>query len=333
MTFSFSSCRPKSSFISSLLLFLPLLLLISSSFADLSFNFYGNSCPGAEFIVRNTVRSASTTDLSVLGKLLRLIFHDCFVQGCDGSVLIRGNGTERSDPGNASLGGFNVIESAKNVLEIVCPGIVSCADILVLAARDAVEALGGPVVAIPTGRRDGTVSVAENVRPNIIDTDFTVDKMINVFSSKGLSVQDLVVLSGAHTIGAAHCNTFNSRFKIDPRGNFELVDASLDNSYAQTLLNKCSSSIDPTATVVNNDPETSSTFDNQYYRNLQAHKGLFQTDSALMEDDRTRKIVEILANDEESFFERWTESFIKMSVIGVRVGEEGEIRRSCSFVN
>lgn len=222
--------------------------------------------------------------------------------------------------------------------------------------------LGGPVVAIPTGRRDGTVSSAENVRPNIIDTDFTVDKMINIFSSKGLSVQDLVVLSGiytfldvkkkqetlsinpdlkfdyntitgAHTVGAAHCNTFNSRFKRDPRGNFELIDASLDNSYAQTLLNKCSSSMDPTTAVVNNDPETSSTFDNQYYKNLLAHKGLFQTDSALMEDDRTRKIVEILANDEESFLERWTESFMKMSVIGVRVGEEGEIRRSCSSVN
>ncbi|CAA7032973.1 unnamed protein product [Microthlaspi erraticum] len=328
MAFPYSSCKQKSTFLT----FLPLLLLISSSVADLSFNFYAGSCPGAEFIVRNTVRSASTTDPSVLGKLLRLIFHDCFVQGCDASVLIRGNGTERSDPGNASLGGFTVIESAKNVLEIFCPGIVSCADILVLAARDAVEALGGPVVAIPTGRRDGTISVAANVRPNIIDTDFTVDKMINVFTSKGLSVQDLVVLSGAHTIGAAHCNTFNSRFKRDPRGNLELIDSSLDNSYAQTLLNKCSSSMDPTTTVVNNDPETSSTFDNQYYRNLLAHKGLFQTDSALMEDDRTRKIVEVLASDGESFFERWSESFVKMSVMGVRVGEDGEIRRSCSAV-
>lgn len=91
--------------------------------------------------------------------------------------------------------------------------------------------------------------------------------------------------------------------------------------------------MDPTTTVVNNDPETSSTFDNQYYRNLLAHKGLFQTDSALVEDDRTRKIVEVLASDEESFFERWSESFVKMSVMGVRVGEEGEIRRSCSAVN
>lgn len=139
-------------------------------------------------------------------------------------------------------------------------------------------------------------------------------------------------LSGAHTIGASHCNAFDGRFKRDSKGNFELIDASLDNSYAETLMNKCSSS-SSTSLTVSNDPETSSRFDNQYYKNLEAHKGLFQTDSALMEDDRTRKMVEDLASDEESFFERWRESFVKLSMVGVRVGEDGEIRRSCSSFN
>lgn len=60
-------------------------------------------------------------------------------KGCDGSVLLEGNATERTDPANTSLGGFPVIDSAKNVLEIFCPETVSCADILALAARDAVE--------------------------------------------------------------------------------------------------------------------------------------------------------------------------------------------------
>ena len=59
-------------------------------------------------------------------------------QGCDASVLIQGNGTERTDPANLSLGGFNVIDAAKRLLEVVCPATVSCSDIIVLAARDAV---------------------------------------------------------------------------------------------------------------------------------------------------------------------------------------------------
>ena len=55
---------------------------------------------------------------------------------------------------------------------------------------------GGPVVQIPTGRRDGKVSAASNVRPNIVDTSFKMDEMIKLFSSKGLSLDDLVTLSG-----------------------------------------------------------------------------------------------------------------------------------------
>ena len=64
--------------------FLVLVLLCvaaaSPSSASLSFNFYAASCPAAEVIVSNTVRSASSSDPTVPGKLLRLVFHDCFVE-------------------------------------------------------------------------------------------------------------------------------------------------------------------------------------------------------------------------------------------------------------
>lgn len=68
-----------------------------------------------------------------------MIFVVTYIQGCDGSVLLRGNGTERTDPANKSLDGFSVVESIKQLLEVLCPGTVSCADILALAARDIVE--------------------------------------------------------------------------------------------------------------------------------------------------------------------------------------------------
>ncbi|WJZ85400.1 hypothetical protein VitviT2T_004939 [Vitis vinifera] len=324
-----------------LLVFSPQLLILllfsfaafpSPSSSRLAFNFYGASCPSAEFIVKNTVRSASSFDPTIPGKLLRLLFHDCMVEGCDASVLLQGNDTERSDPANASLGGFSVINSAKRVLEIFCPGTVSCADILALAARDAVEIVGGPMLQIPTGRRDGRASVASVVRFNIIDTSFSMDEMMKLFSSKGLSLDDLVILSGAHTIGSAHCSAFSDRFQADSKGTLTRIDTSLDKAYANELRKKCPSSVSSSVTV-NNDPETSFLFDNQYYRNLMAHKGLFQSDSVLFSDKRTKKMVEDLANNQNSFFERWGQSFLKLTIIGVKSDDEGEIRQSCEVAN
>ncbi|KAK6158753.1 hypothetical protein DH2020_006067 [Rehmannia glutinosa] len=283
-------------------------------------------------MVKNTVRSASDLDPTVPGKLLRLFFHDCFVEGCDASVLLQGNGTERSDPANKSLGGFSVIDSAKRVLEIFCPETVSCADILALAARDAVEFAGGPNIQIPTGRKDGRNSTAVNVRPNIIDTSFTLDEMAKIFSAKGLSMDDLVILSGAHTIGRSHCSSFNDRFKLDSNGNLTLMDSSLDRQYAAQLTKMCPVGASDDSITVNNDPGTPLQFDNQYYKVLLEHKGLFQSDSALLNDARTRNRVLEFANNQDSFFERWGVSFLKLSSIGVKTGDEGEIRQSCSIV-
>jgi peroxidase/lariat debranching enzyme len=60
---------------------LVLLYVVSSPcFASLFFNFYGASCPAAELIVSNKVRSASSSDPTIPGKLVRLVFHDCFVE-------------------------------------------------------------------------------------------------------------------------------------------------------------------------------------------------------------------------------------------------------------
>ncbi|THG22376.1 hypothetical protein TEA_012596 [Camellia sinensis var. sinensis] len=384
-----TSCYPTAHF-QKLLMLLVIFIVSSSSSSsssssNLSFDFYAASCPPAELIVRNTVRSASSDDPSLPGKLLRLLFHDCFVEGCDASVLLEGNKTERTDPANTSLGGFSVINSAKRVLEIFCPetvscadivalaardaveivillaaektdpantslggfsvinsakrvleifcpGTVSCADIVALAARDAVEITGGPAIQIPTGRRDGRVSAASNVRPNIVDTSFSLDEMIKLFSSKGLSLDDLVTLSGAHTIGSAHCSAFSDRFQVDPKGNLTLIDSSLDKNYALELTKQCPAGASASITV-NNDPGTPLLFDNQYYKELLAHKGLFQSDSVLLNDKRTMNRVVEFANKQASFFDSWGGAFLKLTSVGVKTGDEGEVRQLCSMTN
>lgn len=63
------------------------------------------------------------------------------MQGCDGSVLLEdqdGIVSELGAPGNGGITGFNIVNDIKTAVENVCPGIVSCADILALSSRDAV---------------------------------------------------------------------------------------------------------------------------------------------------------------------------------------------------
>lgn len=100
--------------------------------------FYRATCPQVESIVRSTVQSHFRMDPSIAPGLLRMHSHDCFVRGCDASVLLAGPNSERTAVPNRTLKGFEVIDDAKSQLEDVCPGVVSCADILALAARDSV---------------------------------------------------------------------------------------------------------------------------------------------------------------------------------------------------
>ncbi|XWS39705.1 hypothetical protein CRYUN_Cryun18bG0077900 [Craigia yunnanensis] len=97
--------------------------------------FYSSSCPLAESIVSSTVQSHLQSDPSVGPAILRMHFHDCFVHGCDASILIDGPDSEKQAPPNLGVRGYEVIDDAKAQLEATCPGVVSCADIL---ARDAV---------------------------------------------------------------------------------------------------------------------------------------------------------------------------------------------------
>lgn len=156
--------------------------------------FYRYSCPNAEAIVSDVVRFFYQNDRTIAPGLLRMHFHDCFVRGCDGSILIDGSSSEKTAVPNLTLRGFEVIDDAKKELESICPGVVSCSDILALAARDSVYLTGGPRWNVPTGRRDGFVSSASDVNlPSFTDS---VDEQKRKFADVGLNARDLVALLG-----------------------------------------------------------------------------------------------------------------------------------------
>ncbi|CAH2072328.1 unnamed protein product [Thlaspi arvense] len=129
-------------------LLLSILMFGALGIAQLSSDFYSNTCPNVTIIARSLIEQASRSDVRLTAQFTRLHFHDCFVNGCDGSVLLDAapaNGVEgekKAFQNDNSLDGFEVIDDIKTALENVCPGVVSCADILSIAAEISVSLCG-----------------------------------------------------------------------------------------------------------------------------------------------------------------------------------------------
>ncbi|KAL9410135.1 hypothetical protein AB3S75_043984 [Citrus x aurantiifolia] len=298
---------------------------------ELQFNIYNDSCPEAEAIIFSWVENAVMEDSRMAASLLRLHFHDCFVNGCDASVLLDDTGDfvgEKTAPPNLnSLRGFEVIDAIKSDLESVCPETVSCADILAVAARDSVVLTAGPSWEVPMGRRDSFSANKAAATNGIPAPNSSLTDLVAKFQNVGLTLQDMVALSGAHTMGKARCSTFSSRLQSSSNTNGP------DNNpdFLQSLQQLCSGSdIDALAQL---DLVTPATFDNQYYINLLSGEGLLPSDQILVSQDQTREIINSYAEDTSVFFEDFKISMLKMGSLGPASGNDGEIRRNCRVIN
>ncbi|XP_062114951.1 peroxidase 65-like [Humulus lupulus] len=301
----------------------------------LSLDYYRETCPDFAKIIHDNIESKQFLHPAIAPGTLRLFFHDCMVEGCDASVLISSNEaktTERDADANHSLSddAFDVVVSAKATLEQSCPGIVSCADILAQTTRDLVTKIGGPFYKVLLGRKDGLLSEATNVEGNIPRPNQTMDQLIRIFESRGLTIYDMVALNGAHTIGFSHCKEFSDRLfhfnKTNP------TDPDLNPLFATTLKITCENIIDLGISVVN-DLRSPLSFDNMYYKNLNKGFGLLRSDNALVKDPRTKPIAESFAADQKVFFRAFSQAMEKLSVYNVKTGQEGEVRLVCDAFN
>ncbi|CAN6467827.1 unnamed protein product [Victoria cruziana] len=302
--------------------------------AGLRHSFYKKSCPYAEDTVRSITWAHVSKNSALPAKLLRMQFHDCFVRGCDASILLNSTANSKAEkeaPPNLSLSGFDVIDDVKSKLEETCPGVVSCADIIALAARDAVSfQYKKPMWDVLTGRRDGRVSLLSEANANIPSPFSDFATLLRNFSSKGLGHEDLVVLSGAHTIGVGHCNLFSKRlYNFTGKGD---ADPSLDPTYAAFLRTQCKGLSD-NATAVAMDPLTPLSFDNRYFAGVKQHRGLFQSDAALLTNAESQSVVKQMLKGPHYFFARFAHSINKMGSVGVLTGNAGEIRKKCYVIN
>lgn len=310
-------------------------LLSENAHSQLQVGFYSYSCGMAEFIVKDEVRKSYNRDPGIAAGLVRMHFHDCFIRGCDASVLLDStptNTAEKDSPANKpSLRGYEVIDNAKAKLEAVCKGIVSCADIIAFAARDSVELAGGVGYDVPAGRRDGRISLASDTRTDLPPPTFNVNQLTQLFAKKGLTQEEMVTLSGAHTIGRSHCSAFSNRLY-----NFSATssqDPSLDLSYAALLKRQCPQRSTNQNLVIPMDPSSPGTIDAGYYNGILSNRGLFISDQTLLTNTETASQVNQNAWDPYLWASKFADAMVNMGQISVLTGNAGEIRTNCRVVN
>ncbi|KAJ8775078.1 hypothetical protein K2173_020082 [Erythroxylum novogranatense] len=312
-----------------LLLFLTFSLFTFLTESQLAYDYYAKSCPRFEEIIQETVTNKQITSPTTAAGTLRVFFHDCMLNGCDASVLLSStafNSAERDADINLSLPGdaFDLVTRAKAALELACPNTVSCSDILALATRDLVSMVGGPYYKVLLGRTDYRISKSSNVEGNLPRPTMDFSKIIQIFTSRGFTLQEMVALSGAHTIGFSHCKEFKS---------FLYNDTHYNQRFAQALQHACENYPKDQTLSVFNDIMTPNVFDNKYFQNLPKGLGLLESDHNLYDDPRTRPFVEMYANDQNKFFQDFAKAMEKLSVYGIKTGRRGEIRRRCDAVN
>lgn len=214
------------------------------------------------------------------GALLRAAFHDAGTFNAkDGSIQTGANGSlqyEGKQPQNNGLQvGIDVLADLhQDLKKMNCP--VTMADLIQIAGAEAVAIAGGPKIKVPVGRKDVTEG-SNDVMTQLPSPGNTAEQLKTLFQGNTYTVQDLVALSGGHTIGKA---------RFFPKDPPELEG-------------------------------TPRTFDNVYYKELLNGEGAFPSDKALVSDPNTRPIVEKFASDKGAFFRAFEEAYLKMGMMGI----------------
>ncbi|KAL1217281.1 Peroxidase C1B [Cardamine amara subsp. amara] len=306
--------------------------------AQLTPTFYDTSCPNVTNIIRDVIVNELRSDPRIAASILRLHFHDCFVNGCDASILLDNTTsfrTEKDALGNAnSARGFPVIDRMKTAIERACPRTVSCADVLTIAAQQSVNLAGGPSWRVPLGRRDSLRANITLANANLPAPFFTLPELKVAFANVGLNrTSDLVALSGGHTFGKNQC-----RFIMDRLYNFSdtgLPDPTLNTTYLQTLRGQCPLTGNQSV-LVDFDLRTPTIFDNKYYVNLKEGKGLIQSDQELFSSPNatdTIPLVRSYADGTGTFFNAFVEAMNRMGNLAPLTGTQGQIRLNCRVAN
>ncbi|KAF6982491.1 hypothetical protein CFC21_000870 [Triticum aestivum] len=286
--------------------------------------------------------------------LVRLLFHDCWVHGCDGSVLLDkapdGGSTEKDATNNIGLEGFDLIDRIKGKLG----ESVSCADIVVLAARDATFILSRGNIAydVTTGRKDGVRSSAAAADAVLPPSTFNFTQLKANFAGRNFTQTELVVLSGTHAVGVAHLSSFRDRLD---NATATPISARYQRALAEHIEEQKGVQGTPDPTEPNNIRDMELAFrnasghnasgvdtsraargvlDNSYYHANLQNKVLFRSDWELRNDTTgaAGRDMREFRDDAATWYLLFGKAMAKLSEIPAE-GSRFEIRKHCRTTN
>ncbi|XP_074290107.1 peroxidase 57-like [Silene latifolia] len=306
--------------------------------SGLQVGYYRGKCPDKSIDIQGFIEHIVTehyySDKTTLPAFLRMQFHDCFVNGCDASILIYGSATERVHAANAGVREYDFLDDLKAKVESICPDTVSCADLIAIATTTVLKLGGGPNYPVQTGRKDGSRSNAGDVklpRPSV-----NVQQSFEFFKAKGFSLEEMVALIGCHTVGIAHCGTFQNR--LYP-GNTE-YDPDMDGSLRWQLSEKCPQYETSTQAVLLDQGSggysnyySDDKFDVSFFHQILQQRGVLTIDQALARDPSTANTVRSFAGSQGLFNAILAQAMVKLQAVDVKTGLDGNIRKVCSKFN
>lgn len=239
--------------------------------------------------------------------LIRLSWHDAGVfsdgnlkGGCPNAALRFTDGGEGAFGANAGLPEF-ANGLLKDITDKYCPAVCSVADMWALAANVAIKEMGGPDVPTKFGRKDAASSSdsVESQVGRLPDGDKGIDHLRDIFHPKGFTDEDIVALSGAHTVGSCHID--RSGFE----GPWTEEPLKFDNTYFTEMMSK---TYKPEETSKGN-PQNRS----------ESGTIMLISDLALLTDDAFKVHVERYAKDQAAYFKDFTAAWVKMQELGYKL--------------
>ncbi|KAL4626120.1 hypothetical protein ACB092_05G072800 [Castanea dentata] len=253
----------------------------------LELHFYEHRCPNAEMTVKELTKTSMLTDPTTVASLLRTAFHDCQVDGCDASILLKDSPSSLTIEGwsekNFGLRKFDLIHNIKSSLEEVRP-----------------YTSGAPFIEVSTRRRDSFSASKERADHLLPTANISVNEFVKFFQRHiNISLEEAVALIGAHTLGIGHCRNFQERLRpvVDPT-------LSLQTIYSDPYLSDVAFALNDDSVFI---------FDSQYFIDIQNGRGLLKIDSEIARDPRTMPHVIRFGNDMQQFFNKFSSGFLTIA--------------------